>query len=58
MKKIIFILILFISGCSIPICNLKPSAIYKLDDGKVIKVYRTNQENIYIKGNDFSVVNN
>ena len=37
--------------------NLKPSSIYTLEDGSKIKVYRTNTENIFIKDNDFDVLN-
>lgn len=33
-------------------------AIYTLEDGSKIKVYKTPNEKIYIKSNDFSVIQN
>jgi predicted transcriptional regulator len=54
--RILLILLLGIAGCAPISKNLKPSEIYTLEDGSKIKIYKTHNEIIYIKNNNFSVI--
>ena len=55
MRILILVLIFVLCGCAtIDYKNLKPKAIYTLEDGSKIKVYKTLDEIIYIKGDSFS----
>ena len=51
-----YILLIGMIGCAPISYDLKPTAIYSLEDGSKIKVYKTRTEKIYIKNNDFSVI--
>lgn len=55
MRILILILAVTLCGCaSVDYRNLRPKAIYTLEDGSKIKVYKTIDEIIYIKGESFS----
>ena len=54
--KYIYILLIVLVGCAPINYDLKPTTIYTLEDGSQIKVYKTQTEKIYIRSNDFSVI--
>lgn len=45
---LVILLALVISGCAVTEQSIKPSRIYKLEGGRIIKVYDTGSEKIYV----------